>query len=60
MYIYIYTVQTKLVQCILLPSPLQITLGGEKRRKEEKRKKKTKEKKCVIYFMHVCILKKTF
>ena len=56
--IFIYTVQTKSVQCIPPPPPhppqlLQITLGGKK-------KEKTKEKKCVIYFVHVCTSKKTF
>ena len=45
--IFIYTVQTKLVQYIPPPPP---NCFGE----EEKRKKKTKEKKCVIYFVHVC------
>ena len=44
MYIYIYTVQTKLVQCILLPSPLQITLGGKKEEKKKKERKKLRKR----------------
>ena len=41
--IFIYTVQTKLVQCI--PTPLPITWGGGGGGgRKEKKKKKTKEK----------------
>ena len=52
MSIYIYTIQTKLVQCT--PSPSPNYFGGKNRKKE------TKEKKCVIYFVHVYTSKKTF
>ena len=54
MYIHIYKVQTKLVQCIRPPPPPQHPPPPNYFGKEEKEeKKKTKEKKCNLF--HACL-----